>query len=639
VILLAVVMGAGSLKMGLSFLQRHNVVGLFSSFKQTESSPATRAPGEEPIRRADMTAVPVGSGWHAVSLRGGLEAGQWPSFAVDFLAGCSEFKPLSEHLREYSRYHSLDSGQVHEINQWAGQMIDGGLLIGVRRLVDRCVAAGVSPDRPARVDSICIPTAGHAERLRRVITSFARNARQYGRELKISVSSNGPAESAAATRGLIDELARAESVKITLLDDADRQQYAVRLAERAGVDPMIAEFAIGDPFGAGFACGANRNALLLRHSGQAYLSLDDDMVCEMASAPEKISQDGLVVFSSRDGFERWFYPEYAQAFDGRRMIEGDYLALHEQMLGHSVGAFMARQPKVDLIGITDDMLRRLQETDGRILATFTGHSGHPGIPTSYYYLTYRQESLERLTCEGEARYRAYLRSGGVCAVVPRMAIADASLSPGMAIGIDARALVPPFPPVMHAEDFVWGATIWQCCAAAFAGHLPVTVRHDPGVGRGIIAPPIGGQPVAMWEFAHLLRGMLLGWMPPPGSLDTAVRMDSLGRYLCDVAGAPAAEFHEYLRWFVLGHESEKIAFMETCLEEEREAPIFWRRDIEDYIEQTRRALTEPDFDIPYDMREKWAAKDARVLIQRMVREYGRLLRAWPVLVEAAGGME
>jgi hypothetical protein len=139
----------------------------------------------------------------------------------------------------------------------------------------------------------------------------------------------------------------------------------------------------------------------------------------------------------------------------------------------------------------------------------------------------------------------------------------------------------------------------------------------------------------MWEFAHLLRGILLGWMPPPGSVDTALRMDSLGRYLRDIAGAPAADFHEYLRWFVLQHESDKIGFMETCLEEERDAPTFWRTDVEAYIEQTRRALAEPDFDIPFDMRDKWSPPNARHLIQRLIHEYGRLLQAWPALVEAA----
>ena len=304
-------------------------------------------------------------------------------------------------------------------------------------------------------------------------------------------------------------------------------------------------------------------------------------------------------------------------------MDCDYLALHERMLGQSVSSFLAREKNVDFIDISDDLLRRLQETDGRIVTTFTGHYGHPGIPTSYYYLTYRHDTLARLTGQGEERYRAFLASGGVCALVPRMAIADASLSPGMGIGIDARALIPPFPPVMHAEDFVWGAAVWQCCASGFAGHLPVAVRHDPGIGRGIITPPLEGQrPVAIWEFAHLLRGIMLNWTPPPGELDTAARMNSLGRHLCEGAGGPAADFHDYLRSFVLQHESDKIAFMENCLSEESDGPDFWRRDVEDYIEQTRLALAEPDFDIPFDMREKWSVSDARVLIQRLILEYG-----------------
>jgi len=621
------------------FLQLHISprVGLFSSLKQTESSAAARSPaGEASVRRADLTAVPAGAGWHAVSVRLGGETGIWPSYVIDFLGACGEFKPLADHLGEYTRYHSLDSGQVREITHWAGRMIEAGLLVTARQVAQRCAASSSGPGEAAGIGAICIPTTGDERRLRRVISTFARNAREHGRAVEFLVSANGPVGNAPETAAFIAELGREEAVPITLLNDAARRRYAGRLSERAGIDPAIAEFAMLDPLGAGFACGANRNALMLLQNGRPYLSLDDDMVCELGAAPEGADGDGLVVFSSRDGFERWFYPEYGKAFEGRRAVECDYVALHEQMLGRAVVGFLGGGKEIDMIGVTDDMLRRLQETDGRIVATFTGHCGHPGIPTSYYYLTYRRETLERLTGEGEKRYRAFLASGDVCALVPRMAIADSSLSPGMAIGIDARVLIPPFPPVMHAEDFVWGAALWQCCASAFAGHLPVTARHDPGPSRGILAPPIDSKrPVAMWEFAHLLRGILLGWTAPPGAWDTAVRMDSLGRYLCEVAGAPAPEFHEYLRCFVLQHESDKIGFMETCLTEERDAPNFWRKDVEDYIEQTRDALAEPDFDIPFDLRGKWTAPESRVLIRKMVFEYGRLLRAWPALVEAA----
>jgi len=588
------------------------------------------------VRRADLTAVAAGAGWQAVAARGAAETGLWPSFAVDFLLGCHEFKPLSEHLYAYARHHSLGSDQVREISHWAGEMAGAGLLAGLGALVRRCVEAGSGAWEPARINAIAIPTAGSEDRLRRVITSFARNARRHGRTLEIAVSANGPAGGVGATAALVAGLARTESVKIDLLDDAVRERYGARLARAAGVDPAIAAFALSDPFGAGFACGANRNALLLRHAGRPYLSLDDDVVCEMAAAPEPVEQGGLLVFSSRDAFERWFYPGYEKAFEKPRTTDCDYAALHERMLGRSVSSFLARESNLEFIGASDSLFRRIGETDGRIVATFTGHYGHPGVPTSCYYLSYRGQTLARLTGQGEAQYRAFLASGGVCALVPRMAIADASLSPGMAIGIDARSLIPPFPPVMHAEDFVWGAVVWGCCGAGFAGHLPVALRHDPGIGRGIIAPPLaGGRPVALWEFAHLLRGLVTGWRPPAGETETASRMDSLGRWLCEIAGPPEAEFHETLRSFVLQHESEKIGYLEDCLAEESDAPGYWRRDVEDYIEQTRLALLAPDFDIPFDMRERWSAPDARLLMQRLILEYGRLLCAWPGLVEAA----
>src|SRR5277367_1049837 len=94
VILLAVVMPAAPLKVGRRFLQRRISprVGLFSSSKQTDSPAGPRSPEAEPVRRADLTAVPAGASWNAVSVRGTAEAGLWPSFAIDFLAGCTEFK-------------------------------------------------------------------------------------------------------------------------------------------------------------------------------------------------------------------------------------------------------------------------------------------------------------------------------------------------------------------------------------------------------------------------------------------------------------------------------------------------------------------------------------------------------------------
>ena len=147
------------------------------------------------------------------------------------------------------------------------------------------MAAGSgSAETPVRLDAIGIPTAGNEARLRRVITTFAHNAREHGRPVTITVSSNSPPGRAADTAALIESLAKAESFGITLLDDEERLRMGDTLAQKAGVDPAIARFALSDPHGAGFACGANRNALLLRNAGRPYLSLDDDMACEMSTS-------------------------------------------------------------------------------------------------------------------------------------------------------------------------------------------------------------------------------------------------------------------------------------------------------------------------------------------------------------------
>src|SRR5271166_4615209 len=164
VILLAVVIPAAPLKVPGSFLQRHisQRVGLFSSFRKTES---TDAPRSTAVRRADMTVVPAGSDWYAVSLRGSGETTLWPSVAIDFLTSCSDFKPLAEHVQEYSEFHALGDDQLREVGRWTGKLVSHRLLADQASVVERCVAAGSGGEEsPVRVNAIAIPTAGNEAR-------------------------------------------------------------------------------------------------------------------------------------------------------------------------------------------------------------------------------------------------------------------------------------------------------------------------------------------------------------------------------------------------------------------------------------------------------------------------------------------
>ena len=90
-----------------------------------------------------------------------------------------------------------------------------------------------------------------------------------------------------------------------------------------------------------------------------------------------------------------------------------------------------------------------------------------------------------------------------------------------------------------------------------------------------------------------------------------------------------------LRQRVLEHESWKATWLESRLLREPDAPEYWARDVEAYLEYTRAQLRDEDFDVPHDLRSKFEPQAARALMQRLLCRYGLLLQAWPSLFSAA----
>src|SRR5436190_2702505 len=144
------------------------------------------------------------------------------------------------------------------------------------------------------------------------------------------------------------------------------------------------------------------------------------------------------------------------------------------MLGRDLVVFFGpnlNANELDLAHVGDDFLSRLEGQSARIRTTFTGHVGDPGMPTSVYYL-YAEGDGRRALPHDEAEYKSVMKSRSVLTCVKNRAVGDGTVSPGMAMGLDHRELLPPFMPVLHAEDFIYGATVWQCCGESIAGHLP-----------------------------------------------------------------------------------------------------------------------------------------------------------------------
>jgi hypothetical protein len=605
---------------------------LSSIFRQKSAAPSTSR--TLAWRKNDFLAYAVGQDEQTAMLRGRAPL-VLPGFVVDFINSCENFASLESHLAKYADKHAWGELECDTLRSWLPKVTGAGLLISAKDVLETCQKS-TDGHAPATITTIGFPTGGdRVDLVERALRSFASNAARHQRpvDFLIADSSSKPAHR-TAFRERLATVGRELGVAIRYSGEVERRLFAGELIRR-GADADAVEFALFDPLGVGFTCGANRNALLLDQVGRAFFSVDDDVTCELAAAPA--TEFRLRAFSQCDPYARWLFADRESALQHAPSVDADFIGSHEAMLGHSLGALTSglSVEQFDVSQATDDFVRRAAKCNGRVRATFSAHLGDPGIPTSVYFLYFEGENRRRLTAS-EAHYRAVLASRNVFVVSPSAGVGDSSTSPGMAMGLDHRELLPPFFPVLHAEDFVFGAALWQTIGNAFLAHTPLAVRHEPRPGKGILQPgDLGGENRAViFEFAHLMRRVILRFMRGDSSTPAA-RMKALGESLAAAGEQPLGDFLDFIHAHVLEHESGKLDHLETELREDTESPDFWREDVEAYIAHVREALTHDDFDIPFDLKGDRSDEANRVLMRELFIRYGRLLQAWPKIVDIA----
>lgn len=140
-------------------------------------------------------------------------------------------------------------------------------------------------------------------------------------------------------REMLQSLKEHYGVRISYAGPAEKRAFAAALVEESDLRPDVVDFALFDTEQCGQPIGANRNALLLHTVGELAFSTDDDVVCEVARAPTM--KDGLA-FEYRGDFTKfWFFPDRRTTLSSVTRVEEDILAIHERLLGRSLGGCIA----------------------------------------------------------------------------------------------------------------------------------------------------------------------------------------------------------------------------------------------------------------------------------------------------------
>lgn len=573
----------------------------------------------------DLPRVPLGDGRELVYHLLRRQAHVLSATAVQVLAGCTAFESLDDcAARLAGRLRADPRPQLEELARL-------GLLVSEGQLTAACLGRPTSPAAPARIAVVGVPTRDRPASLAACLASHLDAARRRGRECAWVVSDDsGDAATRAANRQALRSLRERFGAEVYYAGPGERADFTAALACETGAPVEVVRFALVNDEGCPIATGGSRNTLLLFAAGEALLTADDDTLGRLV--PVLGTRDGPALSSRPDPTEFWFPAGDAPDPGDAPGIEDDLPSWHERLLGRHPGGYAAETSGgVDVGQAGAGLFRRLEGEDSRVLVTMLGAEGDAGMGSSQHLLTLDGDSRARLLAP-EAVYRHAVAHRRVLRGVKRPTVGDSGFCMAMHLGLDGRRLLPPFLPVQRNQDGVFAALVRCCFGGGLFGYLPRAVVHRPPAPRGTAGDPwADAGRVGTGQLFQVLIGALA---PLPDGGEPQRNLAVLGRALADLAASTPASFEEVVPlhlWQAIGGWAARL---EARLRAYGGQPAYWADDVRRVLANLGAALTDPEVAVPWDLGRAFGG-DARAVTQGLVGRFGRLLQAWPDLVEGA----
>ena len=556
-----------------------------------------------------------------------------PAFELDLLAQCTHFAPVEAHAAAAERRTGLPADGVA---QRLYEMVDRGLLVSQQEVMARARArAEAHADTAPTLDRVAVITSDRPASLANCLRSYRE---RYGADIELIVfddSANG--ETRAENQRVAAQAAAGG--RNLYAGEGEKRRFVTELAAKSGVELDVVRAAVAEFDGCTFHGGANRNAVLLDAAGGAVLMVDDDTTARATRTPN--AGDGLRLSSRHDPWSLHFFAGVEDALHAADWQHADLLAWHRRFLGRSPAAcafgaaVRGEAVPLDADGVTLDMneadaalIAAFSRGRGRVVVTCTGLVGDSGMDGPLSFLWAHGAERERLLED----YESHRTTRGVHRGADVTTVSNTPFLMTPNVALDVRATIPPFPPVLRNEDGVFGAVLRTCAPESYIGFLPWAVEHAPPDARTADFDQVL-RSVGRVQANGIIRDLARAYEPAPGVADPAMRLSAFGRYLSALGAMPPADFDALVRYQITAAVGRRIEGLTRTVDQNNGRPERWAEDCATVMTEGLRVLTEDELvvtDIP------GATPDERHRrFQRLLLRYGRLLDAWPALLDAA----
>jgi hypothetical protein len=517
--------------------------------------------------------------------------------------------------------------------------VDRGLLVSQQEVVARARdAAKADANATPTLDRVAVITSDRPASLATCLRSYRE---RYGAELELIVfDDSADAATRAENRRVAGEAGAGGPIMYAGEDE--KRRLVTELAARSGVELDVVRAAVTDFDGFTFHSGANRNAVLLDAAGGAVLMVDDDTTARAAHPAD--AGDGLRLSSRPDPWSLHFFAHVEDALNAADWQDADLLAWHRRFLGRSPAA-CAFDPAARVIPLPLDgngdaldlneadaaLLAAFSRGRGRVVVTSAGMAGDSGMGGPLSFLWLQGADRERLLEDYESYRvtRAVHRGAGVATVSNTQFL----MTPHVAF--DVRGTIPPFSPVLRNEDGAFADMLRTCEPESCTAFLPWSVEHAPPNRRAGDFDQVL-RSVGRAHANGIIRDLARGYEPAPGVTDPAMRLRSFGRYLTALGAMSPADFDALVRYQITVTVGRRIEMLTRAIDLNSGQPEQWAEDCATVMAEGLRVLTEDALvvaDIPGDTPDERHRR-----FQRLLHRFGRVIDAWPALLEAAADM-
>jgi hypothetical protein len=368
--------------------------------------------------------------------------------------------------------------------------------------------------------------------------------------------------------------------------------------------------------------------LLLATVGSLTLQTDDDSVCLTAPSPET-SEHHLQLTSQYIALKtRFLSPSEVETLD-TGFVSSDIFTKHEELLGKSVAQCIHERTSINLDEAEGSFFTRGHPR--RVFVTSLGIAGESAIGTPFWFLFLPANERASLV-RSEAAYCYAMMHHQVNRFVTGSTISDGTYCGAMNLGLDNRQCLPPFTPVQRNEDGVFSELV-KLGGCGYFGFLPWMILHKRP-SRNYSREDLRRYASSM-ELGHIFALLVENLIDTQHHNDLASNLMAAGNVFEEWGAVPRAEFEEMLKLQLARRAGKLISAMRDNLQTFSRKPGFWADDVDMCISAFEENIASNEYMAASDLRLLFSQEDAVQLLQRLVLRFGKLLKIWPDLRQAA----